>query len=159
MVRAGWATTVRRVIALSVIALAGCSLVQVPDIKDPEFRLEKIQVRELGLNAQRFVLTLAVDNPNRQSLPVRELSYRLRVGGLDFAEGHSQKAFTLAGEQTTTVDIEARTQLFGSLPQLSRMIGGGQRSFDYEISGDVEYGRFLRGSRSFERAGSVRIFN
>ncbi|QIT56607.1 LEA type 2 family protein [Aquisalimonas sp. 2447] len=143
-------------VAAGLFSLAACSVFQ-PELEEPEFRLERVTVLALGLSEQRFRLTLEVDNPNRQSLQVREIRYAVTLGGLDFAEGESTEGFRLAGEDTTTVDLEARTQLLGSLPELSRMAYSGQRSFDYTLGGEVKYGRFFRGTRAFDRTGSVRL--
>lgn len=160
MLHARWTTAARRALfsmmLTLVVLVAGCSLFQ-PELEDPEFRLERIQVLELGLTQQRFMLTLAVDNPNRQSLPVRAITYDLQVADLDFADGSSDKAFTVAGNDVTKVEIEARSQLLSSLPELIRLVQGGQQEFDYAINGSVEYGRFFRGSRDFDQSGSVRL--
>ncbi|SEO72768.1 LEA type 2 family protein [Aquisalimonas asiatica] len=160
MLHARWMTAARRPLLAwllaTLVTLSGCSLFQ-PELEDPEFRLERIEVLELGMTQQRFMLTLAVDNPNSQSLPVRAIRYDLQVADLDFADGSSDKAFTVAGNETTMVEIEARSQLLSSLPELIRMVHGGQRNFDYAITGSVEYGRFFRGSRDFEQTGSVRL--
>ena len=143
-------------VALTTALLAACSVFQ-PDLEEPEFRLEQVKILHLGVGEQRFALTLAVDNPNRQSLQVRELRYAVTLGGLDFAQGETSRGFTLAGQDTTEVELEARTQLLGSLPELARMASSGQRSFDYRLEGEVDYGRFFRGTRDFDRTGSVRL--
>lgn len=142
--------------AFAAALLNACSLLERP-LEEPEFRVDRVTVLELGVSEQRFRVTLAVDNPNPHSLRVREIRYGLQLGGLDLAEGQSASAFTLAAEDTTTVDLEARTQLLGSLPGLMRMAYSGRRTFDYTLTGEVDYGRFLRGSQAFSREGSLEL--
>lgn len=143
-------------LAFTVVLLHGCSILERP-LEEPEFRIDRITILELGVSEQRFRVTLAVDNPNPHSLRVREIRYALQLGGLDLAEGQSTSAFTLAAEDTTTVDLDARTQLLGSLPGLMRMAYSGQRTFDYTLTGEVAYGRFFHGSQAFSRDGSLEL--
>lgn len=142
--------------AFAVTLLNACSLLERP-LEEPEFRVDRVSILELGASEQRFRITLAVDNPNPHSLRVREIRYALQLGGLELAEGQSTSAFTLAAEDTTTVDLDARTQLLGSLPGLMRMAYSGRRTFDYKLTGEVAYGRFFRGSQGFSRNGSLEL--
>lgn len=151
----------RRALSLAAViallaTLSACSTLR-PVLEEPEVRLERVRLLELGVSEQRFGVTLAVTNPNGQGLRIRSLRYALTLADLDLVEGASMEAFDLAANATTEVELEARTQLLGSLPALSRMALGGRRSFDYALRGDVEYGRFLRGRHDFERDGTVTL--
>ena len=145
------------IVLLVLLALPGCSLFQPPELKDPTLSLERIAVLQMGITEQRFMLTIDVDNPNRQSLAIRSIRYDLEVGGMPFASGATDKRFSIAGADTTSIEIEARTQLLGNLPALARMATSGNATVPYQIQGEVEYGRFFRGSRDFEQTGQVRL--
>ncbi len=138
------------------LGLAGCAGLQ-PEVQEPEFRLTRVEPVQLGLLEQRFRLTFAVDNPNSMSLPVRGLSYQVKVAGMDFAQGFTDEAFTIPARDTGEFSVEARTNLMDSLPRLLQLVRNGERQLAYSLDGEVEYGRVFRGTRTFEQTGTVRL--
>ena len=55
----------------------------------PEVALSGLQVKELGLDKQSLIVTLAVKNPNDPTLPIKAMTYRLALEGHVLAEGAS----------------------------------------------------------------------
>lgn len=143
-------------VSLIALMLAGCAALQ-PELEDPEFRLSKVEPVSLGLVEQRFRLTISVTNPNSVALPVRQIRYDVQVAGMDFATGLSGERFTIPARDTGEFTVEATTNLMESLPRLISLVRGGERRLAYELSGEVEYGRFFRGKQPFSRKGMVQL--
>ena len=91
-----------------VLVLGGCALVR-PHIEPPTVRVVAIELRGGNLKQQNFVVKLNVQNPNDRALPVRELSFALKVEGVDFASGLSDEAFSVPafGDADFQMDISA----------------------------------------------------
>ena len=139
-----------------VVAVGGRALLQ-REVQEPEVRLSKVELTRLGLTEQDFRLTLAVDNPNSFSLPVRRLRYDVELAGIPFASGVTDDGLEIAADGTSEIQLGINTNLLTSVPELFNLIRDGRRSFDYNLSGEVEYGRILRGSRPFEQSGRVEL--
>ncbi len=141
------------VLALLLVGCAG----QQPEIREPTYRLERVELLQLGLTEQRFALTLLVDNPNDRALPVRALTYSVDLEGIPLAEGESNDRFTLPANSEHPVRLEVRTRLLESMPELLRRMDLQAGELGYELRGEVEYGTWMRGSRAFERRGRVTL--
>lgn len=143
-------------LAIVLLGLAACAGLR-PELEEPEFRLTRVEPIRLGVLEQRFRLTFAVDNPNSVSLPVRTLNYQVQVAGMDFAKGFSSEGFTIPARNTGEFTVEASTNLMESLPRLIELVRAGERQLAYKLDGEVEYGRFFRGTRTFDQTGTVRL--
>ncbi|MCK8515103.1 LEA type 2 family protein [Methylonatrum kenyense] len=135
--------------------LVGCAAR--PALEEPTFRVTNIQPMTLGLGEQTWRLTLRIDNPNNVALPVRALRYQVSLADMDFASGNKTDGFTIAARDSTSLDLDVTTHLVQSLPRLMQLLDGSQPSLGYRLSGDVEYGRFLRGTREFTQEGRLRF--
>ncbi|MFO7859205.1 MAG: LEA type 2 family protein [Ectothiorhodospiraceae bacterium] len=143
--------------AMAALMVAGCSSLQPPELKEPSVRLERVSVLQLGMEQQRFGLTLAVTNPNALALRIRELDYAVALAGVDLAEGRLGEAFTLSANDTTEVEVEADTQLLQRLPELMRLVRSDTDGVDYTLTGNVAYGDWFRGEQPFSHSGSVTL--
>ena len=141
-------------IFLIALVLPGCSALE-QDIREPEYRLERLELLELGVVEQRFRLTLLVDNPNRRALPVRALRYSLDVEGIPLAEGALEEGFTIPANTEHPVTLEFGTRLLQTMPRLLQHVGAG--TVGYSLQGEVDYGRWIRGTRPFERRGRISL--
>jgi len=144
------------VATLLFFVLAACASPR-QALQDPTFRLVGVEPVALGVLEQQFRLTIRVDNPNDQALPVRSVRYKLQLAEVDFASGLTSNGFTLPARDSTTFDVEVSTDLLTSLPKLLHLLDARTEAVSYALSGDVEYGRFIRGSRSFEQTGELRL--
>ena len=69
--------------------LAACESIPENLIKQPEVKLHEVEVQGLGFNAQTFLLTFDINNPNPFPLPVNHVSYGLKLDGQQFASGQT----------------------------------------------------------------------
>ena len=149
--------TMLLITAIATLLIAACSSLQPPELQEPTVRLERVSVLQLGMEQQRFGLTLAVTNPNALGLRVRELDYAVSLGGVDLADGRLGDAFTLSANDTSEVEVEVDTHLLQRLPELMRLVRSGTQGVDYTLTGNVAYGEWFRGEQAFSHSGSVEL--
>jgi len=148
-----------RKIGLSTVAclLAGCASTGAM-IEKPGVSLRNVQVTEIDLDGQTFVLDFNVVNPNPFPLPIRAVSYGVELEGLRLASGETQGAFTVPaggdGHFAITVDVD----LMHTAPQLMFIVRDGiYRDIPYALEGslaiDVPFARPV----SFRNQGSIRL--
>ena len=139
-----------------ILLLTGCAAWQ-PQLQQPNISLVGVDIRELGLLRQRYVLTLSVQNPNAITIPVRGMSYALRVAGDEFAKGVSPKAFTLPGYGETDVEVEMTTNLLSTLSKVQELLTGTRELVDYQLSGKLEVDMPLIKTIPFSNRGEFRL--
>jgi LEA14-like dessication related protein len=139
-----------------VLLLAGCATLQ-PKLEQPTINLVGLDIRELGLLRQRYVITLNVQNPNSMAIPVRGMSYAVRLAGDEFARGVSPKAFTVPGYGETDVEVEMTTNLISTLRQVQELLGGKREVIDYQLSGKLEVDMPFVSAIPFSNRGEFRL--
>lgn len=143
--------------ALTLLMLAGCAALQ-PRLEQPNINLVGFKVRDVGLLRQRYVLTLSVQNPNKQSIPVRGMSYALKIAGDDFAKGVTPKAFTLPAYGETEVEVELTTNLISTLRQLQALMDKGEDVVSYQLTGKLDVAAdFYDGVLPFTNQGELKL--
>lgn len=118
---------------LCVALFSGCTSLTKP-WKAPEVALSGLKVKELGLNRQTFIVTLAVKNPNDRTLPIKAMTYRLTLEGNELAEGASTLDRQIPAFGEALVDAEVAGSLLGLLPQLP-VLALKDRPLDWTVSG------------------------
>ena len=121
---------------LSVILfglLACAALTQRPEA--PIVSLADIKFSKMGLLEQSFILTLRLKNPNDVNLPLRGLSYGLKLNGQEFAEGVSASQVTIAPYGEEMIDVDVVSNFFSIFKQLKGLAG--EEPLKYSLSGKV----------------------
>jgi hypothetical protein len=118
---------------LGVALLAGCASLTKPWLS-PEVSLVGLQPKELGLARQVFVATLAVRNPNDRTLPIKAMTYRLKLDGKELAEGGGALERQIPAFGESTVDVEVVGSLLG-LAQYLPAFAARQGPLDWTVSG------------------------
>jgi LEA14-like dessication related protein len=128
----------RRRILLSLLALgagltSGCATFTRP-WQAPEVSLVGVKPKSIALDRQTLTLRLAVRNPNDRALPIKAMTYRLKLDGREVAEGGGalERTIPALGEATVDVDVTASAlQLLQQLPSLALS----NRPVDWRVSG------------------------
>ncbi len=140
-------------LALTLGACAGGGL-KMPEA--PSVGLSSLQLVSPGLRSQTFRVGLDLKNPNNFSLPLRGFSYKLKLNGVDVAEGVNSQSITLpaGGSSALQMDISMDLfSLFGRLKSAGLLTG---QPVKYELSGNV--GLLTQGlTLPFNRAGEIAI--
>ena len=117
-----------------LFSLAACSaLTKRPEA--PIISLADIKLSKMGLLEQSFTLTLRMKNPNDFSLPLRGLTYALKLNGQNFAEGVSASQVTIAPYEEALVEVDIVSNLLTAFNQLKGLSGG--QPLEYSLSGKV----------------------
>lgn len=143
-------------VMLVTVSLTACSTLQ-DQIQKPTVRLANIAFLGGDLSQQTYGVTLEVDNPNGMSLPVRAISYSLRLADRDFASGLTRDAFSIPANGSENIHLEIRTNLLDSVSHLTRLLQGGITELDYQMSGDVQIDLPLLGPIPFSQTGRIPL--
>ena len=85
----------RYIILCAAALLASCATSRIA-VQPPEVVLTGVQVRDIGISGQTFLLGFAVSNPNPFPLPVKNIRYTVMLDGQKFAGGETQSDFVVS---------------------------------------------------------------
>lgn len=140
------------------IALTGCATTMQNLVKSPEVKLSNVQVVGLGLKSQTFLLSFDVRNPNAFSLPVRSVSYGVKLDGQRFASGETPSEFSVPASGGTQFAISVDLNLLQTAPQLLSIVRQSVlRDVSYELEGTLAVDIPLAPPVSFRNDGLIRL--
>lgn len=126
----------------------------------PGVSLRNVEVESLDFRSQTFLLSFGVTNPNTFPLPVRSVSYDVRLDGQRFASGAAACALSIPAGSDGEFSIRVDLDLLQTAPQLMfAMREGARRDIAYELQGEL--GIDISGIQpaSFTKRGAVRLFS
>jgi hypothetical protein len=138
------------------LALSACSLVR-PHFDQPVVRVVAVELRGGNLLQQNFAVKLNVQNPNARALPVRELTFALKVDGVEVASGLSEQAFLVPafGDADFSMNIGANLAL-----AVLKLVDKRQQhadSLEYELTGTARIDLPFRSQIGFHQNGSLPL--
>jgi LEA14-like dessication related protein len=148
-------TLPRTLCLLALVQIAGCSTWLTGNYQDPDLHLVRVEVVKAKLLEQRFILHFRIDNPNDASLPVRSLTYRVFLGDILLADGHSEEWFTLAARHTGYFQVPVRTNLWRHLREMARLMRQSRHSVPYRLEAELNTGMFFGHSLHLRRSGEI----
>ena len=112
-------------VVVAPLMLAACASLE-NIVSAPNVSLRNVEVASLDFGEQKFLLSFDVYNPNPFPLPIKTVSYAVRLDGQRFASGEAASAFTvpagsdgassangnLGGKQQVATKNEKRTERF-----------------------------------------------
>lgn len=146
-------------IGLSAVAClaAGCASTGVM-IEKPGVSLRNVEVTDIDLDGQTFVLDFDVVNPNPFPLPIRSVSYGVELEGLRLASGETQCAFTVPAGGDSHFAISVDVDLMHTAPQLMFIVRDGiYRDIPYALEGSLAIDVPLAKPVSFRNQGTIRL--
>ena len=126
----------RSALALALLCaalLTGCATLTQP-WKAPEVSLTGLRLKELTLARQVFVATLAVHNPNDRTLPIKAMTYKLKLEGQELAQGASALDRQIPALGDASVDVEVIGSLLG-VTQMLPALATRQTPLDWTLTG------------------------
>lgn len=138
-------------IAFSLLLLAGCGGLA----QKPEVSLAGLDLVELGLFEQRFVMKLRIRNPNDSDLKIDGLFFDVELNGLHFAKGLSDKPVSVPRMGEALLEVRATSNLGSVLRQLRELQKGGRDRIDYRLSGRINIDGL--GSIPFDRRDELQM--
>ena len=138
------------------LALSACALVH-PHFQQPTVRVVAIELRGGNLLQQKFAVKLNVQNPNERALPVRELTFALKVEGVDFASGLSEQAFSVPANGEADFDMDISANLAVAVLQLANIRQQHADSVAYELTGSARVDLPFTKQVGFHQDGSLPL--
>jgi LEA14-like dessication related protein len=145
------------VTALSALALclAACSMLG-PKIEVPQLSLVRIAMTSADIFNQQFLVRVHVENPNDRELPIRGIDYKLFLEGDSFAEGVSNKPFTVPAKGETDFDMTVRTNFVSGVARLLSRLNG-RDQVQYVVEGKVLTDISMAKKIPFQESGTVSL--
>ncbi len=137
--------------------IAACASTGVT-LEKPGVSLRNVEVRDIDLDGQTFVLNFDVINPNPIPLPIRSVSYGVELDGFRFASGETQGAFTVPANGDSHFEITVDVDLMRTAPQLMFIVRDGvYRDIPYALEGRFAIDVPFANPVSFRNEGSIRL--
>jgi len=140
------------------MGLAGCATTLEEFVESPTVELSDVQVVGLGFNSQTFVLSFDISNPNAFSLPVKSVSYGVKLDGHYFASGETSSNFSIPANSDGKFAISVDLNLLQTAPQLLSIVRDSvRRDVQYELEGRLAVDIPLAPPVSYRNAGLIRL--
>lgn len=154
-------TEIRRmalVYGVLVLCLSGCASTMQSLVKNPTVKLSDVRVVGLGFNSQTFMLSFDVSNPNPFSLPVKSVSYGIKLDGYRFASGESASEFSVPANGNGDFAISVDLNLLQTAPHLLAIVRESVREdVRYELEGQLAVDIPLTPPVSYSNSGLIRL--
>lgn len=136
----------------SMSLLSACAVL--PTVLDPpNVTLAGIELKELGLFEQQFLLKLRLQNPNSVSLPIAGMEYELTLNDQQFARGVSNQKVDVPAHGEALTDVTVTSSLQSLLNQIGPISSSGD-TVNYRVTGHVSVvNRSLK--LPFDYSGSI----
>ena len=152
----------RRMACIGLVAvlgsLAGCESIPETYIEQPDVKLRDVEVQGLGFNAQTFLLTFDISNPNPFPLPVNHVSYGLKLDGQPFASGETPGKVSVPSSGTTQFAISVELDLLKTAPRLLSIVrAGARREIPWELDGELGLDIPLAPPVTYSNSGLIQL--
>lgn len=127
-------------------------------VDPPKVSLRNVELTEIDVARQTFVLDFDVTNPNPFPLPIRHVRYGVELDGRRFASGETVSAFTVPAESDGAFAISVDVDLLSTAPQLMFIVRDGvRREIPYALTGQFHIDLPLVAPVNFSSTGTIRL--
>ena len=98
--------------------LSGCASSLENWIKSPTVELTEVELVGLDFSSQTFLLSFDVSNPNGIALPIKSVSYGVKLNGQSFARGETASAFSVPANGASQFGISVDLDLLQFEPAM-----------------------------------------
>lgn len=148
----------RLLIVILLVGSGGCATNLENVVSSPKVELTNVEVMGLGFKSQTFLLSFDVRNPNAFALPVRNVSYGVRLDGQRFASGTTPSSFSVPAQGNAQFAISVELDLLQTAPRLLSIVRQGDRSYiPYELAGELAVDIPLTPPIAYKTTGNIRI--
>ncbi len=136
----------------TLLLLSACTGIP-NNFEKPQVTMAGLEIAELGVIEQRFIVSLRVSNPNNFSIPIDGLAMKLDINGQPFATGVSNQAMTLPRLGEMVVKVNVTTNLFSVWKQIKTITSKNQ-PIAYGLTGKLSL-PLIPGGIGFDRKGEL----
>ena len=145
-------------VGFTLLLLSGCASGLQNLLKSPTVELASVQLVGLDFSSQTFLLSFDVANPNGISLPIKAVSYGVKLNGQRFASGETASAFSVPANGASQFAISVDLDLLKTAPQLLSIVRQSvHEEVAYELDGQLSLDIPLTPPLSFSNDGSIRL--
>jgi LEA14-like dessication related protein len=137
------------------VCLSGCAALR-PELQAPQVTLVSVAMTSADIFNQQFLVKVNVENPNDRELPITGIDYKLFLEGDSFAEGVSNKAFTVPANGETEFDMTVRTNFASGVARLLSRLNG-RDQVQYVVEGKVLTDISMLKKIPFQQSGTVSL--
>ncbi len=133
--------------------LAGCA--NLSTFEQPRVSVVDVQLRGGKLLAQKFLVTLRIDNPNDYGFKINGAVVDVFLNDQPLARGLSNQKISIPKYGSADVNVVATVQVLDMLKQIMAL--GTQRAIDYQVKGHMNVSRGWTGDIRipFEQKGEL----
>ena len=142
----------------AIAGLGGCATLPESLVERPEVKLRDVQLVGLGFNAQTFLLSFGISNPNAFPLPVNHVRYGVMLDGQRFASGATPSEIEVPANGATDFAISVELDLLSTAPSLLAIVREGARQeVPYQLEGELGVDIPLAPPVRYRTQGSIRL--
>ena len=123
-------------IIIAATATISCSSTGVLP-ESPQVSAVDVEILEVGLDAQKFRITLSAYNPNKFALPLSGVEFDLDFSGIRVGSGLSTQDVSLEAVADTTFPVDVETNLAESMDGFQQKLLTGDLNLDYNLAGKL----------------------
>ena len=124
----------------------------------PEVSLTDVEVTEIDLKGQTFVLSFDVSNPNPFPLAISKINYGVELDGQRFASGETHCSIKVPADSRGSFEISVDLNLLQTAPKLLFVVREGVRKeIPYELVGKFVVDIPTSPRVQFENAGNIQL--
>ena len=138
-----------------LLLLSSCAGLQ-PSLDPPVVNLTSFRLLPSKGMAPSFEIGLHVLNPNRTPLPLRGVSYKVKIEGHQLLSGVANDLPVIAGYGEGDLLLLAKADLFSGLRLLSDLMAEPRDSFSYEFEAKLDIGSMLPSIR-IKETGDIQL--
>jgi len=138
---------------LLLLLISGCKNSE--DFKQPQLRLVNIDVEEIKLLEQKFILHLQVDNPNNLPFTLHRVSYRLWLNEMELGNGQFDKRLSVPANASRRLQVPLHTNIWQHLKPLSAALKTPKIPMRYRLEGKIKTGLLFGSNLSFNSQGEI----
>ena len=136
------------------LVLGGCAY---SHLQAPAVTPGAVELTEVALDRQRFLVHLHVENPNDQALPVKWVHCTLQVEGVDVGKGETTDPVNIPAHGDADFDMLVTTDFITSMPNVLRRLAQSGDPPQYHFSDWVNPDKALLPPIPFSKSGQVEL--
>jgi len=136
-----------------LLMISGCQTTE--DFKPPQLQLVNIEVEEIKLLEQKFILHLQVDNPNNLPFSLHRVSYRLWLNNLEIGNGQLDKRLSIAAHDSRRIAVPLYTNIWQHIKPLAAALKNPQNPLHYRLEGKIKTGWLFGSNLRFNSQGEI----
>lgn len=139
-----------------IVILSGCATLQ-SAIETPQVTLNNLQILDMTLLEQRYVVTLRVQNPNPFPLPITGMNFRLDINDMELGNGITNNAVTVPAYGEDLLEINVTSNLMRIFSQIRGLENNKSQKLRYRLSGGLSISSRM-GKLPFDYRGEFSPF-